>query len=517
MKDKISLLFLPFLIALIGLTIGYTFLHWLIFIEIEIFQLKNIITNFGFPIGLTGVTAWFFLRPKFKILNLEVKNGNWRDFYSFILWIILTVPLIIAQAYMVSATGRVTELNSINEINNSELTKYYTIKDYFIDKKTIGVHSAFDVSGKYNDRFNMHLYIALPIFKSALDTSSTDIEPFAWLGIKYKETISNRLEPNEKEEKYQQFAKKSQVDFENMNVSQFIYLDRLGHSDERDGFIKAIEKNPNYEPNKIILKAVNKPFQERNGSKFSWLLGSGLVGSIIWLIMIFIPKIDNKELKRIKAGKPDKEAEEETQDFISFLKPKEGFFITPIIIYINILIFIIMMISGLGFMSFKGQDLLIWGANYRPLTIDGQWWRLLSSTFLHGGFIHLLFNMYGLLFVGIFLEPVLGRAKYLSVYLLTGVLASCASLWWYDATISVGASGAIFGMYGLFLSFMLTKIFPTDFSKALLLSTIVFVGFNLLMGITGGIDNAAHIGGLVSGFIIGLILTPTLIKEGKEE
>ena len=412
MKEKITLLFKPFLIALIGLIIGYSFLHWVIFIELEIFPLKKIITNFGIPIVLTGLTAWFFLLPRFKLLNLEAKKGNWRDFYSVILWMILTVPLIITQEYLVSATGKLTELNSVNEINTSELTKYYTIRDYFIDKNTIGVHSSFDVSGKHNNNFNMHIYIALPIFENALDTNDTDIKPSAWLGIEYKETINNRLEENEKEEKYQQFADESQTDFDNTNVSKFIYLDRLGHSDERDGFIEAIEKNPIYEPNEIILKSVNETFEARNGSKLSWIIGSSLVGSIVWLIMLFIPKIDDQQLKRIKAGKPDKEAQEELQDFIDFLIPKEGYFISPILIYLNIAVFIIMMAAGLGFISFKGQDLVVWGANYRPSTMDGEWWRLLSSTFIHGGLMHLLFNMYGLLFVGIFLEPVLGKTKF---------------------------------------------------------------------------------------------------------
>ena len=76
-----------------------------------------------------------------------------------------------------------------------------------------------------------------------------------------------------------------------------------------------------------------------------------------------------------------------------------------------------MILNGLGFISFKGQDLIKWGANYRPSTIDGEWWRLLSSVFLHGGLMHLLFNMYGLLFVGIFVEPVLGKTKFLISYL----------------------------------------------------------------------------------------------------
>jgi membrane associated rhomboid family serine protease len=174
-----------------------------------------------------------------------------------------------------------------------------------------------------------------------------------------------------------------------------------------------------------------------------------------------------------------------------------------------------MVFAGLGFMSFHGADLLDWGANFRPSTTNGEWWRLVSSIFLHGGIIHLFANMVGLLFVGIWLEPVLGRTKYLSAYLLTGICASCASLWWYDATVSVGASGAIFGLYGLFLALLLTRVFPADFGKAFLTSTLIFIGYNLLMGFSGGIDNAAHIGGLLSGFLIGLILYPSLKKEKK--
>jgi membrane associated rhomboid family serine protease len=131
--------------------------------------------------------------------------------------------------------------------------------------------------------------------------------------------------------------------------------------------------------------------------------------------------------------------------------------------------------------------------------------------------MHLVFNMYGLLFVGIFLEPLLGRIKHLIAYLMTGILASCASIWWFDATVSVGASGAIFGLYGVFLALLLTKVYPPDFSKAFLASISIFIGYNLLMGLGGGIDNAAHIGGLLSGFALGLILYPTIDKEAAYE
>ena len=351
------------------------------------------------------------------------------------------------------------------------------------------------------------------VFENEKDTVKKTC--FAWYGKEYSESISNQLDEAKKEEKYKKFADQSEIDFENLDPTEFVYLDRIGNTDDRDGLIEATKRSLKFDPDhQTILLPVNEAFENRNGNKFGWIFGSFGIGAAVFLIMLLIPKVDEKELKKLESGKSIKD--EDLADLIEFLKPNEGYFITPIIVYINILIFIIMMIAGLGFISFKGQDLLLWGANYRPSTVDGEWWRLLTSTFLHGGIMHLLCNMYGLLFVGIFLEPVLGRAKYLTMYLLTGILASAVSLWWYQATISVGASGAIFGMYGLFIAFMVTKIFPPDVSRSFLLSIAAFVGFNLLMGIVGGIDNAAHVGGLLSGFIAGLILTPILIKEEKQ-
>jgi membrane associated rhomboid family serine protease len=223
------------------------------------------------------------------------------------------------------------------------------------------------------------------------------------------------------------------------------------------------------------------------------------------------PNFNEPSLNKIRKGIKPKDTD--LKETLEFFIPREGFFITPILINLNLLIYIIMVLAGLGIVSFKSLDLLHWGANFRPYTINGQWWRLLSSIFLHGGLMHILANMIGLLFVGVFLEPLLGRTKYTIIYLTTGIIASLTSLWWHTATISIGASGAIFGLYGLFLSLMLLKVFPKDFSKEFLLSTLLFVGYNLLMGLAGGIDNAAHIGGLVSGFIIGFILTPSFKKK----
>lgn len=104
--------------------------------------------------------------------------------------------------------------------------------------------------------------------------------------------------------------------------------------------------------------------------------------------------------------------------FLSVFKPVQGYFITPILINLNILIFILMAVTGINILLPDQESLLHWGANFRPVTIDGQWWRLLSSCFLHIGLFHLLMNMYALLYIGLLLEPHLGKTKFISAYLL---------------------------------------------------------------------------------------------------
>lgn len=203
---------------------------------------------------------------------------------------------------------------------------------------------------------------------------------------------------------------------------------------------------------------------------------------------------------------------EQIKGIFSIFIPKKGFFVTPLLLDINILLFILMAISGVNIILPDSESLLKWGANFRPLTLEGEGWRLLTNCFLHIGIVHLLMNMYALLYIGVLLEPLLGRTRFISAYLLTGLTASIASLWWHELIISAGASGAIFGMYGVFLAMLTTNLVEKTTRKALLTSIAIFVGYNLIYGLKGGIDNAAHIGGLIGGIIIGYAFIPGLKK-----
>ena len=246
---------------------------------------------------------------------------------------------------------------------------------------------------------------------------------------------------------------------------------------------------------------------------------SFLIGAAIWLGILIIPKVNEALLKQYEAHNiaPEGKTFLAALSFRSF--SKSNVTVTFSLIGLNVLVFVIMVFAGLGFISFDGRDLLAWGADYRPKTANGEWWRLFTSMFLHGGLVHLFGNMYGLIFAGIFLEPLLGKLKYASAYLICGLVSSLASIWWHPATISIGASGAIFGLYGVLAALLTTNTATIGNKKGILGFCLVFVVLNLVIGLTGGIDNAAHVGGLLCGLVIGYLFHffGNLPRNGKKE
>lgn len=187
--------------------------------------------------------------------------------------------------------------------------------------------------------------------------------------------------------------------------------------------------------------------------------------------------------------------------------------VTPVIVYINVLVYLVMVISGVHPLSPNAKELYEWGGNFGPAVSGGQWWRLVSYMFLHAGAMHLIMNTFALLYVGMFLEPLFGKFRFGAAYILTGICAALLSMYVHGATVSVGASGAIFGMYGVFLSILTTNHIQKTMRKTMLRSMLFFVVFNLMMGLQGNTDNAAHIGGLLSGFIMGYVYFPGIIHK----
>jgi len=192
--------------------------------------------------------------------------------------------------------------------------------------------------------------------------------------------------------------------------------------------------------------------------------------------------------------------------------------VTLVLIGINIGVFLYTAITGIDIWAGNGAQLLHTGANYWSLTIGRQeYWRLLSSMFLHAGLWHLVTNMLGLFIGGFFLEPVLRSLRYGMAYLLTGIISDYVSIWCHKSAVGVGASGAIFGIFGVFLALLTTPLFPWKIRQGLLAYIGLFIALNVIAAvISQGVDNAAHLAGFLSGAFLGYLLFFTLTKTDGE-
>ena len=182
--------------------------------------------------------------------------------------------------------------------------------------------------------------------------------------------------------------------------------------------------------------------------------------------------------------------------------------LTRVIFGANVAVFIAMVVASSG-LDFSGRVVEHFGANFGPDTLAGEWWRLVTYMFLHGSVMHILFNMWCLWDLGRLCESLYGRWTFGAIYLLTGVSGGLARLAWDPYVPSVGASGAIFGLAGaLIASFYLGEFsLPSIALRGTLRSLLFFAGFNLFFGtLVPGIDNACHIGGLVSGLALGALI-----------
>jgi len=190
--------------------------------------------------------------------------------------------------------------------------------------------------------------------------------------------------------------------------------------------------------------------------------------------------------------------------------------VTYALVAVTTAVFAAMVFSQLSPRHPATELLLIgWGANLGPLTIGGQWWRLLTSVFLHIGLLHLAVNMWCLWDLGSFAERIYGRLCFLAVYLISGITGALVSLIWRPFALEAGASGAIFGIAGaLIASFCLGRLpYSGKAAKAAILSVVAFAGYNLFVGLFGSAAGvAAHMGGLLSGFVLGLMLARTSLR-----
>ena len=203
--------------------------------------------------------------------------------------------------------------------------------------------------------------------------------------------------------------------------------------------------------------------------------------------------------------------------FAEMLRARTGrLVVTPLLVAVNAIIFV-RMLFGSGALD-DVQTLVEWGGNFAPRTTNGEWWRLAGSMFVHGGVFHLLTTMAGLVSVGVILERAVGRIAFASIYFAAGLLASVVSLWTTSPTsVSFGASGAVFGIYGLLLASLAWAIVrrpaagvPLIMVKRVAAAAAPFFLYNL---VTDYLGTTSELAGLGTGFVGGLLVAWNWTRE----
>ena len=197
----------------------------------------------------------------------------------------------------------------------------------------------------------------------------------------------------------------------------------------------------------------------------------------------------------------------------------------------NIAIFFLMVARGASFWSVNEAQALRWGANFGPLSVStqyGQFWRLFTSNFIHLGFVHLAINMVFLWALGRIAEYFFSSGEFLLLYIYTGLCSALLGVIWEPLATSAGASGAIFGLSGVLLILLLRNALPIEKEsrERLLTGVLQFTVLNLFVGgaqnylpgiFHARVDNAGHIGGLLSGMLIGAVFAPHMSESAADK
>jgi rhomboid protease GluP len=137
-REKIYILFFPAVVLLAIVAVAYSFVHWMLLVVLGDLPLKEMWIEFLIPGGLVGILVLIFIRPRLRILNLQGPKKDLTDFYCVVFWILFSIPAIVAQTYITSATGSKTSLENIREIDQ-HFSKYYSVRNFYLDKNHMEV------------------------------------------------------------------------------------------------------------------------------------------------------------------------------------------------------------------------------------------------------------------------------------------------------------------------------------------------------------------------------------------
>jgi membrane associated rhomboid family serine protease len=507
---KFRRVFLPLLLAVVALLGVYSALNWLLLAGSAAPFLDKDVANYWLPGVLACVLAFVFVWPGIKLLRLSEKRSL-PLIYSLLAAAAIAGPALLAQNYVSRAAGDVTDLAEAAQIATAPPAKFYTVHHLCFALVGTRGQPVVSLSGRHDERMDFDFYVTVPV------CNGNAMSKTVWIGLTFHKQIDNSLPDAAKDAAFHAFGQEVQAAINATDPAQYRFLVRAAPSQDRRNFEKALQNGHIDTTGVVFLEPHTEAFADRAGRSLPYAFEGLLAAIVIWFLLVMpIPLKDPEDLAppkpSLKTWEPTGEAAEapdtDAGSLARLFVPTRENYGLALLLDINIGVYLAMVIAGLGVVSFQTDDLMNWGANYGPALHGLGLLRLISCQFVHAGIMHLAGNMYGLLIIGMFLIPVITNARLIACYLICGLGGSIASATMHPDIVGVGASGAIFGLAGILLVLLgLNDWRVAAIRRGALINIGIFVVYNLAIGAaTPGIDNAAHVGGLATGAVVGLVL-----------
>lgn len=490
LKRKFRRLWLPVAAIAAALTLVYSGLNRLLVAGGGPLPLDEDLANYWLPGLLSFALVLRFVHPRLRLLALNEKRGM-PFLYDLLATAAIAVPLALVQLHIGAWAGKLAHPGSAAQIAQTAPARFYALQKACFDRDRMIVDSVFADDDDRGDVSSITFYIAVP----ACDA------PAVWLGFKYRDTVSNRIDDAARKAKITAFARRTDASLDAEDFTRYAYFERAGNNADHRAFDKTVRK-AGAAPGAVVLLPRKGAFAARADGWLLWALVSAAALGLAWLLAILLAPLRNETDGAGPAAQPLP-----GPSFRDVLLPTRKDYGLALLLDVNVAVYLCMVFAGLGVMSFPTEDLADWGATSRPLLHGLDLFRLVSFQFVHGGLLHIANNMIGFLVGASYLAPIARNARLLLCYLICGIAGGLASAA-HSVTMTVGASASIFGIYAILLVLYalkdprIRKLGPEVWTSA-----AIFVGLNLVFGfVSPSTDNAAHLGGTLTGLVLGVAL-----------
>jgi rhomboid protease GluP len=479
-------------------------LRWLLSSKFKLVSLNEEIWELYIPMAIPWIPLLLWFRQRFRTIQFKKKDDDAKWFVFVVAWLSISASVIASQQFFTGNSLILKHVSTPEAILVDSEATCYTIDTFNIDQHYAGTHTEFKVTGKHGTRLDFTVYFVSPIYSNQ-KTSNKDNR--LWCGVKFHDSMSYSADQEVKNKRYKEFYAECVNKLNNYKYHKSNYFKKETLTEDRANYDRAIEARIEETPlkNNIVIVPVNSNFNGRNGNLFNWIFYFLAIGITALLGLLIIPHYNGKGHKALLSGKIKQR--NDLTDYLKFLIPSGDHFWTSIFVNANILVFIVMVLKGINPFFPAVRDLYDIGGITDQSLLNEEYYRLVTCLFIHGGIIHLFYNMAVLIAAGLFIEKQFGRGRFFILYLLSGICGALASAYWHDNVVSVGASGAIYGLLGSYIGLIFIGKLSYKENRGALMIIGIYVGIGLLYSLFSNTDIAAHFGGMIGGLIFGILLS----------